>query len=60
MTVRVFRVSFPSVEFTVIFLLSKVPVGLVVFGTPITVGLVPVGGHGLAGRSEQDRSHKNA
>ena len=40
--------------FPVISLPFPVPIVLVVLGAPVTVGLVPIRGHGLAGTGEQD------
>jgi len=51
---------FPAFEFTVHLVVSRVPLVLVVLGTPITVGLVPVGSQSLAGSGEKDRCHENA
>jgi hypothetical protein len=52
-TIRIAGVPFPmfeltALEFPVILLLFPAPLVLVVFGAPITVGLVPIGGQGLA------------
>lgn len=52
--------EFMAFEFPARLMLSRVPVVLVVLGTPITVGLMPVGGQGLAGSGKKDRCHENA
>lgn len=49
-----FMPEFTALEFPVILPFSPVPVVLVEFGPPVTVGLVPIGSHGLAGTGEQD------
>ena len=58
-------IALPVLEFTALeismhLMFSHVPVALVVLGTPITVGLVPVGSLGLADSDKKDRCHENA